>query len=297
MNIVEYSRFIQPNRRALARLRLDLQFFLEESEPILLVTIEDRLKSFESAIKKSQLLGIDISHLDDLAGLRVVVSTLLDAELICQFFRTGLRGTSFNVLKDNTINDDGYRAHHIVIELPENYTGTWQTCKVEVQVHTILQNAFNRLSRAWLYKSRKNLPVTLKSKFQEFSEKLQILDSVASDLQQDLFGKSVNHSDDDPLTSLAYKDILLEVLGESTSRENAIWCTLFYRRLGIETCAEMRSFFCREDIHQMFDDFKIFPSKYGILTDLAKTKEEFWQMIGTRIEYVQQLLQQKLGES
>ena len=78
-NPPQFDRLLQPHRRALARLQLDLEFFLEESGPLLVVAIEQRLKSFESAVEKSQKLNLELSELDDLAGLRIVCGTSIDA--------------------------------------------------------------------------------------------------------------------------------------------------------------------------------------------------------------------------
>lgn len=66
-----------------------------------MVTVKQRIQSFETAIEKAQRLRLDLYELDDLAGLRVVSGTRIDAETLCHFFRDGLRGTSFKVLKDN----------------------------------------------------------------------------------------------------------------------------------------------------------------------------------------------------
>lgn len=70
-NAEQYARLVQVHHRALALLQIDLEFFLEESGPILLIAVEGRVKPFESAAQKSNKLNIDVSELDDLAGLRL----------------------------------------------------------------------------------------------------------------------------------------------------------------------------------------------------------------------------------
>ncbi len=288
----QYDRFLQPHRRALARLRLDLTFFLEESGPILLIDVEHRTKSFESAVEKSQRLGLPILDLDDLAGLRVVCGTQLDADSICHFFRTGLRGTSFKVLKANSIDRSaGYRAHHVVIAVDEAYTGTWQPCKVEVQVQTALQNAFNRLSRSWLYKSGRELPQSLISGFGDFAKRLDELDQVASALQTHLFTSSEGHRDNDPLTPLAYKSILYDVLQEDTDDENANWHAVYYRRCGMETCGQLRQFFNRPDIQRLYDKWRMRSTENDLFRGFAETKQQFWQTCGTRMQWATTFLE------
>ena len=290
----QYSRLLQPYRRALVRLRLDLDFFLEESGPIIVVSVDHRTKSFERAAEKAQRLGINLSELDDLAGFRVVCGTQLDAKLLGHFFRNGLRGTSFNVLKDSTITrKDGYRGRHLVIEVPENHTGTWQPCRIEIQIHTALQNAFNRLSRAWLYSSRRALSEDLQSRFQAFAKKLSELDEVASNLQTELFSAAEGTRDDDSLTPLGYQVVLREVFQEESDEENAIWHTLYYRRCGIETCGELRGFFGRSDMLQLYDEWRASCAGDDPSLALAESKGMFWQACGTRMEWAKEFLKSR----
>jgi ppGpp synthetase/RelA/SpoT-type nucleotidyltranferase len=297
-NPSQYARFLQPHRRALLRLRLDLGFFLEESGPVLLVTVEQRIKSFESAVEKAQRLKLDLYELDDLAGLRVVSGTRIDAETLCHFFRNGLRGTSFKVLKDKPIaRNDGYRAHHLVIEAAEDYTGTWQPCKIEIQVLTTLQDAFNRLSRAWLYKSGRDLPAELQAKFQAFSHGLEELDDLASDLQRHLLTTSEGSRDNDPLTPLAYQTIVREVFGEETDDENAIWHAIFYRRCGMQTCGDLRRFFGRSDISQFYDECRRCLQKDHYFWTLSTTRQEFWQTCGIRLDWAKKQVEAELQKA
>lgn len=288
---IQYSRLLQPHRRALARLRLDWDFFLEESGPILVVSVEHRTKSFERAAEKAQRLGIEIAELDDLAGFRVVCGTEIDAKSLCHFFRNGLRGTSFEVVKDKAIaRRNGYRAHHLVIQVPEAYTGTWEPCRIEVQVHTALQNAFNRLSRAWLYNSGRSIPRDLESRFEDFSKKLDELDEMASGLQAELLTSAEGTRDDDPLTPLAYHAILRDSFSEEGDEESAIWHTLFYRRCGVETCGQLRTFFRRPDITDLYGEWRSSSDGVEALRGLVVSKETFWQMCGTHMEWAREFL-------
>lgn len=283
-NPPEFERILQPFRRALARLRLDFDFFLQESGPLTIASIESRVKSFDSASHKSQELGIDIQKLDDLAGIRVVCGTEVDVRAIAHFAKDGLRGTSFNTVKDRNIERDcGYRARHIVIEVPEDYTGTWASCRVEFQIQTVLQSAFNRLSRNWLYKSGRKLSDSTLAKFSQFSEELKTLDAQATDLQLTIFQNPSQNRDDDALTELGLRSLVLEYFDEDIDDENAIYSLLFYRRIGIETCGQLRSFFGREEIAEFFLKCQGAAYKDNALLSLAKTKHDFWVTIGTRM--------------
>lgn len=286
-----YEALTQPHRRALARLKLDLEFFLEESGPLLIIDVTTRLKTLESAYEKSKAMGLALPDLDDLAGLRVVCGTRIDADALCHFFRTGLRGTSFKVLKDNAIDrSEGYRAHHIVIEVDEAFTGTWQGCKVEVQIQTALQNAFNRLSREWLYKSDRDLPESLNSRFRDFAKALKKLDEDARELQIELFSSSQGQRDPDPLTPIAYRSLLKEVMNEETDGENAIWYTLYYRRCGIVTCGELRTFFTRQDILELYERWQAKVTDDHPMYTLVSDRQQFWRVMGMRPDWTREIL-------
>ena len=112
----EYLLFLRTHHRAIAQLKLDFNFFLEEVGPIHIISFEHRLKSYDSAITKSAKLGVPIYDIDDLAGFSVIVGTSSEQRTVRHFFRDGLRGKSFEVIKDQKISrSDGYRAHHLVL--------------------------------------------------------------------------------------------------------------------------------------------------------------------------------------
>lgn len=217
--------------------------------------------------------------------------TELDVNSLCHLFRDGPRGISFKVIKDNLVRKDGYRARHLVIEVPESYTRTWQTCKIEVQLHTALQNAFNRISRAWLYKSGRNLPDPLRLEFQKFSEQLKELDIVASKLQQTLFESAEGSRDEDELTPLAYKVIVQEVFNEEATEEEADWYTLFYRRCGCETCGQLRRFFRRQDVHKSYSEVHSLIEDDSVWSTIVGSKQKFWHIYGTKPKEAQLILE------
>jgi ppGpp synthetase/RelA/SpoT-type nucleotidyltranferase len=289
---IAYSRLLQPYRRALARLRLDFQFFREESGPLLIISVEVRLKGFKSAVEKAQQLGIPVDQLDDLAGFRVVAGTSVDVGVIRHFFTNGLRGTRFTVAKEKRVKyKNGYRAHHIVLEIPESYTGTWSTCRVEIQLQTALESAFNKLSRLWIYKSGRHLPVEWEHRFSAMAAGLQAIDEEASELQQILFSTSESLCDDTPLTPLAYHALIKECFGESTDDDDAQWHSVYYRRCGVETCGQLRQFFLQPDVANLYEEWSDLTQTGGEDSIFAvDSKRQFWAMYGLRFEWAVEYL-------
>jgi len=278
-NKKEYDFHLQNHRRALSRLRLDIDFFLEEVGPLHLVSITDRLKTFESATEKATRMNIPLTELDDLAGLRVVVGTLSEQNTICHFFRDGLRGVKHNVLKDKFISRDGYRAHHIVLEIPPEYIGTWEACKVEVQVQTVFQSAFNMLSRSWVYKTERPSDESWYENFQKLSEQLEEIDNRANELQ--IMLSNINVSDNVPLSPLAFQAVVMEVFNESCDEDSANWYSLYYRRRSFENCGQLRRFFKNEQVEEVFQKYKArFNDDSELLGSFAKNRHSFWQFFG-----------------
>lgn len=118
----EYLLFRRPYERALRQLRLELEFFLEDVRGINAHTISERLKAFESALAKSQNINLPISDLQDIAGLRIVVATATEVDVIARFFFRKADSEDLAISTDKRIEKgDGYRARHLVVEFGGHY--------------------------------------------------------------------------------------------------------------------------------------------------------------------------------
>lgn len=240
------------------------------------------LRTYRRALEKATRMKIPMAELDDLAGLRVIVGTLSEQKNLCYFFRDGLRGTKHKVLKDRPISrQDGYRAHHRVLEISPEYTGTWDACKVEVQVQTVFQSAFNMLSRSWVYKARPLLDESWYESFHHISKQLKEIEIQANELQS-MFSKSTSgDSDNVPISPLAFQAIVREVFNETCDEDSANWYSLYYRRAGLENCKQLRIFFKNEHIEEVFQKYKTHskdsPKVIGVF---AESRYRFWHFCG-----------------
>jgi ppGpp synthetase/RelA/SpoT-type nucleotidyltranferase len=146
----EFIRFRRPYERALPQLLLDFEFFLEDIKGVQVYLIDHRLKSFESASVKAQRLGIPITELQDIAGMRVVVATGAQVDIVARFFSRKAVSKDLTILSDRHVEKaDGYRARHLVLGFGGHYSRSMHPARVEVQCLTITQHAFNFVSRAW----------------------------------------------------------------------------------------------------------------------------------------------------
>ena len=100
--------------------------------------VHSRLKRFETTVEKLRRSRTDLSRLEDIAGCRVVLPTMIEQRQV--FDR--IRG-AWEVMRERdyqTAPRDGYRALHIVVRAHGR--------PVEVQVRTLLEDAWANASEA-----------------------------------------------------------------------------------------------------------------------------------------------------
>jgi len=166
MDLKQYLRFRRPYERVARQLLLEFEFFAEDSPGINVYSIQHRLKSFESASEKAVRLSMPIADMDDIAGIRIVVSTATEIDVIARFFYRKADSKDPLVKSDKRIDKkDGYRARHLVVEFEGHYTNSVHRTKVEIQLQTMMEHAYNYISRAWIYKSERALSEEWRSEF------------------------------------------------------------------------------------------------------------------------------------
>lgn len=82
LSIAAYEREIEPHRRALRALELEWDFFVRDVSELNLFSTSSRIKQYSRAIAKSEQIGVQVSDLDDLAGMRIVVGTLAEVPIV-----------------------------------------------------------------------------------------------------------------------------------------------------------------------------------------------------------------------
>ena len=100
--------------------------------------VHSRLKRFETTVEKLRRSRTDLSRLEDIAGCRVVLPTVIEQRQV--FDR--IRG-AWEVMRERDYQvtpRDGYRALHVVVRV--------QGRPVEVQVRTLLEDAWANASEA-----------------------------------------------------------------------------------------------------------------------------------------------------
>jgi len=279
-----YERLLEPHRRALTTLELELNFFLRDVQKIDDYSVSSRIKSYDSATRKSQELGIAIDELHDLAGMRVVVGTSSEPPVLERFFTRQELGKDLRIVKRQSIKrENGYRALHLVVELGAHYQRSIYTGRVEVQIQTIFEHAFNFLSRNWLYKQPWSPNSKWKDSFEQLSKALEEADLRATELHRELVDYSADESEAS-LTPHSLMSLVLNEFGEQIELADAVDACRFYTGIGISTNGQLKVFFCNSDIAELFNFVQANSDNNSAIAHLATLpKNGFWSMFGTRI--------------
>lgn len=241
----DYTTFCRPYDRALQKLDLDFRFFREDLQGINIQAVTTRLKSFASALAKQQEERIPIEEMQDIAGMRVIVSTEPEIDVVDSYFVTQEGFKKFKILSRDDIARNGYKARHLVLEfgwtvmLPKE-------AKVEVQIVTSLQHSFNSVSRAWVYKSNRKISRSWERRFLEISKAIADIDHQVSELQKELVSSASRSDPDGPLTAFSFQSIVHEVFAENVPIQEAVDSVRWLVHLGLETNGQLRTFFASE---------------------------------------------------
>lgn len=188
-------------------------------------TVSARTKTKESLKSKIERKKYEdpLKEITDLLGIRVVVYLEADIpkakDALCEFFCID-KDNSIDKLEPTSVSEIGYRSLHLVCSLgPERaklpeYKGLCEQ-RFEVQIRTILQDAWAVIDHEYNYKAQGALPPRLERKLMLASASLEQLDSIFSEVvaEADDYKAKIQHGGEeqaaDPISALALKAIFL----------------------------------------------------------------------------------------
>lgn len=293
MNLEEYNWMLRPHQRLLEQLRLDLQFHIQDIGRINLFAVESRIKSYESALRKSQRKNVPVEQLKDLAGMRVVVGTKSETELIARFLYRMQYSGDLSIVTDEFIDrEDGYAARHIVVKSGGSYLRSVYDACVEIQLRTALQHAFDSISRAWSYNSDRPYSHNWKIEFVQVAGLLKDADERVSALQDEVVHLSAELGDADSLSPLSLQKIVRDRFGEVMKLDDAVDECRYLVDLGIDTVGKLKSFFRDEritDIRKELQSAANSGNKFAASL-LEFTPHSFWTFVGTRLDATKEIV-------
>ena len=176
-----------------------------------------RAKTIDSLQAKisRKVYTLPLKEIKDLAGVRVICLFEADLEKV-----KDIVAKNFDVVevenKSDSLGDSlmGYQGYHLTVRLGGNFRGPRynriQDLFCEIQVRTVLQDAWSKISHKLVYKSEASVPQPLRRSLNNVSSLMEIAQSVfdtikvgqekyieelkrAIDDEDDLLGQEINH--------------------------------------------------------------------------------------------------------
>jgi len=238
-----YKGFVRPVGRAMAEQRLILDNFIEDAGMTPRVhTVRSRVKSEES-VTEALCDGPfeSLSDFPDMAGIRVVVHSLKDVEVIARcFLRQVEIGKNVKLLADLPKDSGGYRARHLRLEIGGSYVRSAWSVRMEVQIRTLCQELFNTFSRTYWYKSPHVVPDAAKR--DELNAQLSRAEGLVTELQDSADATNAAHQEE-ALSPDSFVRIINELFHEEVPLGEAVDSVVFHRDRGVETNGDLRKLF------------------------------------------------------
>lgn len=166
--------------------------------------ISYRLKTFDSLYRKTirkQVAQEVFRSIHDLAGVRVVCLYRSDLETIGELIVKNLEIMSQDTSRTRSEAQFGYMADHYIVKLGKEYRGKRYddilTLECEIQVRTVLMDAWASVSHHLDYKKETDIPSTLKKDFNAVSGLLY-----AADTHFELFREGIEKSKEQLMESV-----------------------------------------------------------------------------------------------
>lgn len=245
--------------------------------------VEARVKRPAKLWKKAQAHGFTIedsfTNIVDLLGIRIVCNNLQDIQLLVEMINTGFhRLTEIDIR--NMINaptESGYRAVHVRAKYVSEPDEVRIPC--EIQIRTLAQDAWARLSREDLYGN--TVPTPISKLAQALSKQLAGIDDIAQMIRDELTkvpAVATEIKDSDTITpdrlALLFKDKYNDIIYE--------WSLLTWGRhlkdAEIATVGEVRDLLnddeMRKKVNRVANEIRRYDlddSEWAVLSGLVAT--------------------------
>lgn len=185
--LTEYKGMILLYRGAIREMTAKLEILGDECRfsnrynPIR--SIESRIKSDESIVRKLQRKGKDISvdniqaYVEDVAGMKVLCRNTKDIYHVVDLIHS-MPGIEVIREKDYQLDPkmSGYRSYHMVLSVPVTLSGKTVTTKVEVQIHTMAMDVWAELEYEIGFKCRQEVSEQVLKDLRECADMIQYVD-------------------------------------------------------------------------------------------------------------------------
>ena len=165
-------------------------------------TIQTRLKSPESIVKKMQKMNLDITlnningNIHDIAGVRIICKYIPDIYRIAEMLK---QDDTLEIIKEKDYvtnpKKSGYRSYHLVLLVPIRLTTGDEKIPVEIQIRTMSMDFWASLEHEIAYKYDGEIPKDAKEALISTSEEIEKLDDKFYQIKQIILN---NNKEDNP---------------------------------------------------------------------------------------------------
>lgn len=149
-----------------------------------LVPRETKIKAFESFYKKVITHNVEkdeFEDIEDIAGVRVICLYRSDLEKVGSIISNNFEVVRVDTSRTRTEAPFGYASDHYIVNLPKTYIGPrydkLKHLKCEIQVRTILMDAWASVSHHLDYKQEIDIPKELRTDFNALSGLFYVADT------------------------------------------------------------------------------------------------------------------------
>ncbi len=143
-------------------------------------------KVWENATRAGLTVDETFTQVEDLIGIRIVCNNLSDISPIVEMIRTGCSMLKVIDVKDmvSSPSNFGYRATHVRTEFFDIFNRDKRKIPCEIQIRTLAQDTWARLSRADLY--GKNVRPSIRTLAHALSTQLSAIDEIGQLIRDEL---------------------------------------------------------------------------------------------------------------
>ena len=237
-----YRRAVEETQRAVAEIRKKYG----KNAKLRIAYVDGRVKSLHSVVRKGLGRGIDATNLldvlPDTVGVRVVVNNIKDVEPLIEELGCHPRLTVHS--REDHDDGTGYRAVHLDVSVrwADDEPGE-RSSRCEIQVRTLLQDAWAIMSHHDFYKNTASLPVLARPISARLSQYLEATDALADDLRtaiEAVVQPPNDLSEDAPLDREGIAFLYYSVFGEKPQEYGVEYLARKASELGISTVGDAR---------------------------------------------------------
>ena len=143
--------------------------------------VDVRVKSISSLLEKVQRKHISLddieTHIDDIAGVRIICQFVEDIYKVAQIIK---KRTDMQVVEEQDYVKEqkasGYRSYHMVIKYRVESLKGPKDIFCEIQIRTLAMNFWATIEHSLQYKYKQNMPENLRVRLLKAAEAIGVLD-------------------------------------------------------------------------------------------------------------------------